>query len=302
MEEEKKENSICDIACACIHSALIAGDKDCMYGEDEYVNSWQDLEEDQDVICVLGTVEIDGSKFKNPEGRKLDGTYFRILTMIDGDEIEDFDKLFKEEQIWEITDGYYYYGGRGFDAFMESCCPIRLKRFEFDSNYNDYVVRRTDKHLKINLTVQRTCEACGKVYYFEDGIYTDDERELCCECYENEYSTCDVCDKETLIEDSIWSVEYGCICKECADDFVRCDKCGGLYHIDETYYIEDDEIDLCMSCFEDLGTWCDKCNKCLLKEDSVSMIAEGSDREHDYCEECVGKIKLEQMGLDRWKI
>jgi len=302
MEEEKKENSICDIACACIHSALIAGDEDCMYGEDEDVEFWNGLAEDHDVICVLGTVEVNGSRFFNRNGESLEGTFFRVLAIITPNEIEDFDKLFKEEMFWQITDGYYYYGGCGLRASIESCCPIRIDKFELHFSIDNYMTYRTDNHLKINKMSQRTCEICGKVYYYEDGVYTEDERELCHECYADGYTMCDICDKETLCENTMSSYEYSHICEDCAEEFVECHECGEIHHIDYTTFLEDEEIDLCSGCYEDLATWCDRCSRSVLKENAVSMIAEGSDRPLDYCKECAGTIKLRQMGLERWKI
>lgn len=86
--------------------------------------------------------------------------------------------------------------------------------------------------------VVSTCDNCGEIIYEEDDYWYDDDHYLCEECYPYHTFPCDWCG-ERYHNDYMQSDDNISICDGCYDDACRCEDCGSIIPLDESYSTDD---------------------------------------------------------------
>ena len=96
------------------------------------------------------------------------------------------------------------------------------------------------------------CRHCDRLVAQGDINTTDDDVELCSECYENETVSCARCGDVYYDDDDLYYAEnYGDVCESCRDEYFRyCESCDCLYPEGDGRACSDDEW-RCSSCADD---------------------------------------------------
>ena len=94
------------------------------------------------------------------------------------------------------------------------------------------------------------CELCGEVYGSDELIPFDD-RLICPECLENETTLCACCGQRIWLTDNAGN-DNTPLCQTCYDQsYMTCSECGRLIHCEDTYYLDDSDEPLCLTCLEE---------------------------------------------------
>lgn len=94
------------------------------------------------------------------------------------------------------------------------------------------------------------CELCGEVYGSDELIPFDD-RLICPECLENETTLCACCGQRIWLTDNAGN-DNTPLCQTCYDQsYMTCSECGRLIHCEGSYYLDDSDEPLCLTCLEE---------------------------------------------------
>ena len=94
------------------------------------------------------------------------------------------------------------------------------------------------------------CELCGEVYDLDELIPFDD-RLICPECLENETTLCACCGQRIWLTDNAGNYNTP-LCQTCYDQsYMTCSECGRLIHCEDSYYLDDSDEPLCLTCLEE---------------------------------------------------
>ena len=95
------------------------------------------------------------------------------------------------------------------------------------------------------------CTNCGDTFDIEELNVFDGE-ELCTACFEDETIVCEDCDTRVWLEDT---VNVGrTICQACFDnDYTTCENCGRAVHVDDAYYLDDQDYAYCQRCYDEIA-------------------------------------------------
>ena len=94
------------------------------------------------------------------------------------------------------------------------------------------------------------CELCGEVYD-PDELIPFDDRLICPECLENETTLCACCGQRIWLTDNAGN-DNTPLCQTCYDQsYMTCSECGRLIHCEDTYYLDDSDEPLCLTCLEE---------------------------------------------------
>lgn len=124
------------------------------------------------------------------------------------------------------------------------------------------------------------CHCCGKEFEPTELTPTFDGEYFCDEqCFDNEVMKCDKCGKLIWIEDS-YKCDDDRICEECVDEYTFiCDHCEErMYNADR---VSDGRIDICQDCYDDNYYRCCECESLIHSDDT-----RWDDDDEPYCEEC----------------
>lgn len=91
------------------------------------------------------------------------------------------------------------------------------------------------------------CDECHEWHNEDDSVYVENEDiKICSHCFDNYFSYCNDCSK--AIRDKNLTEGY---CNDCySDHYTECEECGETISIDDRYYDEDGERDLCYECYQ----------------------------------------------------
>ena len=94
------------------------------------------------------------------------------------------------------------------------------------------------------------CELCGEVYD-PDELIPFDDRLICPECLENETTLCACCGQRIWLTDNAGN-DNTPLCQTCYDQsYMTCSECGRLIHCEDSYYLDDSDEPLCLTCLEE---------------------------------------------------
>ena len=94
------------------------------------------------------------------------------------------------------------------------------------------------------------CELCGEVYD-PDELIPFDDRLICPECLENETTLCACCGQRIWLTDNAGN-DNTPLCQTCYDQsYMTCSECGRLIHCEDTYYLDNSDEPLCLTCLEE---------------------------------------------------
>ena len=94
------------------------------------------------------------------------------------------------------------------------------------------------------------CELCGEVYD-PDELIPFDDRLICPECLENETTLCACCGQRIWLTDNAGNNNTP-LCQTCYDQsYMTCSECGRLIHCEDSYYLDDSDEPLCLTCLEE---------------------------------------------------
>ena len=94
------------------------------------------------------------------------------------------------------------------------------------------------------------CELCGEVYD-PDELIPFDDRLICPECLENETTLCACCGQRIWLTDNAGN-DNTPLCQICYDQsYMTCSECGRLIHCEDSYYLDDSDEPLCLTCLEE---------------------------------------------------
>ena len=94
------------------------------------------------------------------------------------------------------------------------------------------------------------CELCGEVYD-PDELIPFDDRLICPECLENETTLCACCGQRIWLTDNAGN-DNTPLCQTCYDQsYITCSECGRLIHCEDSYYLDDSDEPLCLTCLEE---------------------------------------------------
>ncbi len=97
----------------------------------------------------------------------------------------------------------------------------------------------------------RECEDCQNLWAKRDLIHVDGaDRDVCPDCY-GDYSECECCGERFHDDDMTEIAGHGYWCIGCRDtQAVRCENCDDWVAVDDAYYDEETNENLCGSCYE----------------------------------------------------
>jgi len=76
------------------------------------------------------------------------------------------------------------------------------------------------------------------------------------------------------------------VCQDCYDNCIPCYECDKrFFDPEDTIYIQDEYKTVCLSCFEEFYSNCEKCGEST-HQDNLNGF-----QDHDYCNFCLGEIK-----------
>ena len=94
------------------------------------------------------------------------------------------------------------------------------------------------------------CELCGEVYD-PDELIPFDDRLICPECLENETTLCACCGQRIWLTDNAGN-DNTPLCQTCYNQsYMTCSECGRLIHCEDSYYLDDSDEPLCLTCLEE---------------------------------------------------
>lgn len=94
------------------------------------------------------------------------------------------------------------------------------------------------------------CELCGEVYD-PDELIPFDDRLICPECLENETTLCACCGQRIWLTDNAGN-DNTPLCQNCYNQsYMTCSECGRLIHCEDSYYLDDSDEPLCLTCLEE---------------------------------------------------
>lgn len=230
-------------SCACLHASLICGDETCIYGdEDGELDFWEEIEADDDVLCVLS---LDGfeHEFIVNENRYF-GMWHRILTMITPSKVIDLQATEERVGISQLTNGNIYVLLRNGTACTVSVCPI--------TNVNEFFYElRDDDFYKENIKADFECDICAiceDEVYGDDKIYIEDEDiYICPSCFSSHFHECYKCGDVIRDEDKM-RLGIMILCENCYEKMEKCSKCG-LFK-EKTHMIHRRKKPICISCYK----------------------------------------------------
>lgn len=124
------------------------------------------------------------------------------------------------------------------------------------------------------------CSCCGCVIDNDDFISINDEI-YCRDCFEDTFVECDDCGELITRDHAYWVDYHGgyYICRDCyLDNYITCANCGDVIPIDDSLYSDVLGDSFCEYCFNDLHTYCERCDRYVLNEDY--------DYDQDCCCDC----------------
>ena len=97
---------------------------------------------------------------------------------------------------------------------------------------------------------ETTCALCGEIYD-PDELIPFDDRLICPECLENETTLCACCGQRIWLTDNAGN-DNTPLCQTCYDQsYMTCSECGRLIHCEDSYYLDDSDEPLCLTCLEE---------------------------------------------------
>ena len=85
----------------------------------------------------------------------------------------------------------------------------------------------------------------------EDELIPFDDRLICPECLENETTLCACCGQRIWLTDNAGN-DNTPLCQTCYDQsYMTCSECGRLIHCEDSYYLDDSDEPLCLTCLEE---------------------------------------------------
>lgn len=180
--------------------------------------------------------------------------------------------IFGFPNLWKLNKDSYY---------------IKDHTTSYGTHYRDYVmyknctistIKDTDNQETVAIGADPICIMCGERHNFSNNI-------SCCA----RYVTCKHCGNKIDSDNAIY-VNDEPYCEDCV---YWCDMCEE-YHVGDNYhYIEDEDLYVCDSCFNEYFSYCDKCNKLerasdliYIGSEDVNICRECFDDHYDYCIEC----------------
>ena len=130
------------------------------------------------------------------------------------------------------------------------------------------------------------CEECGDKYSIDiNTIYYDGNRKYINGLSEKYYLDNSL-DIEFFVKyESDWNKINGkLMCEHCFSQYTECDECGGLFHVDETFYLQNLNKTFCESCMEKVVGSCYKCEE-NYRNDELQEF-----EDQWLCENCLNEI------------
>lgn len=138
------------------------------------------------------------------------------------------------------------------------------------------------------------CNECNKAIDIEDrdSFSTYDDEYYCYDCFSANFTQCDNykynlihkrrqrCENYTKKDRAHQIDRNDYICDDCMEDFVRCEECGNLISIENSYTDSNGEYSYCEGCFDIKFTRCEKCGDTVDKDDAKEF------EDLSYCESC----------------
>lgn len=128
------------------------------------------------------------------------------------------------------------------------------------------------------------CSECGEYILKEVAKETYDGDFICEDCYEDNYYTCENCGKVCHLEDCYWIAdEEKYVCNKCLDNYYKCEACHKYFSregVCETY----DENWVCNECFRNSYRPCEDCGRAVSDDDYYYNEIDRC----NYCPDCEG--------------
>lgn len=202
-----------------------------------------------------------------PQSNDCDGTAYTPYRNIVQ---EIMSKIFEFPNLWIVKKGteaasnYIETEGTHY-ADYENFGSCTLSRIKGSENENYFVVGASP-----------ICIECGYTHTKESCINccTDPNAHCCSDC------GCDIYDED----DVIW-INGSAYCRDCVH---YCEHCAE-YHRQEEYYIDDRDIYVCESCFDEYYVYCEECCRNVDRDDARWIESEGN----YVCDECVAENYFE---------
>lgn len=149
----------------------------------------------------------------------------------------------------------------------------------------------------------KVCESCFKKLFYKcayceevgnliDG-YSSENDMYCEDCFNEKFFYCSRCDEAYSIDYTHTDPNGNLICEHCFDeDCFYCNGCETIQWLDDSYYCEDDDMELCSDCFHGDHAHCHECSEAHKKTNMFHNDIEGL----WYCASCVA------TATDKWKI
>lgn len=271
---EKVDRATCVEACGCIHSALISGNRDCIYGDDYYekrLDFWDDLlEPDDESIEIVSPEEFDAVFDFN--GVQIGGTWRRIIHTIFSNIIVFNSEFEKDFDIYILTNGSRRIMFHGREIISMSTCPINpecvfydatnMKFKDIANNYMDTYLNDKEKYVQArhdclptdNMLIAKYCEYCDEGFPEDEEGYYEEKRGywICDNCYFEYYHSCVVCG-DSFHGDDLRDFEGNHYCEDCySDEIGYCDGCDEDYKHDDLTYDDETGYSYCEDCYDEL--------------------------------------------------
>lgn len=150
-----------------------------------------------------------------------------------------------------------------------------------DSGYKAVKEKNMEKEIEQNELFHR-CQCCGELITNENK--SDLDENLCSKCAAN-YTKCNDCGKVIKISESYRTANGHDICEDCRlESYVYCNDCGDLIPLDDAYHIADIDEYICEHCYENGDYSC--CDNCGNYITSVGINVVG---DMNLCDECARK-------------
>lgn len=78
---------------------------------------------------------------------------------------------------------------------------------------------------------------------------------------DNSLITCEGCGEIVKKDDAYQTDDGNWICKICRESYFYCDKCWGLFPVNEGTYIESEGVSVCGQCLQINYSRCDNCGE-----------------------------------------
>lgn len=172
---------------------------------------------------------------------------------------------------------------------------IAFEENDFFGGYPDW------KYEQFNAILSTRKGYIPKVYFVGNigmclncGKHTEDEEGIYCEACDEELTehVCEFCGKKMHHDESLEAYYHGDIIKICdhcanSDDFVECNDCGCLYHIEDTEEAQDSGVRICENCLENSDTFA-RCYSCdgIYHKSNLTTTTNADGMEIPICHHC----------------